>query len=59
MATSIPETMSHDVIDEPVLCQSAEGMYQTKVGLKKMKKNSHFVQINKVFGRSAFFNVDF
>lgn len=38
MATSIPETMSHDVIDEPLLCQSAEGMYLTKVGLKKWKK---------------------
>jgi len=55
VATSIPETMSHDVIDEPVLCQSAEGMYQTKVGLKKMKKNSHFVQIKKGFWQKCLF----
>ena len=34
-ARSVPETTSHDVIYEPVLSRSAEGVYQTKVGFKK------------------------
>ena len=58
-ATSIPETMSYDVKDEPVLSHSVEEMNQTKVGLKKIIKNSHFVQIEKNFHRSSFFDVAF